>query len=123
MTRAASEGNLGHDITYQLFAYPKLLYVAAGTVLLLGLLTPIGILLTGPIAGLLAFGAYMLSKTDKPSEEEEEILEEEAQADELKSPESVVQLLHIDPIEFEFGYGLVPLADAGRAVIFLTASS
>lgn len=114
VTRAASEGNLGHDITGQLFAYPKLLYVAAGTVLLLGLLTPIGILLTGPIAGLLAFGAYTLSKTDKPSEEEEEILEEEAQADELKSPESVVQLLHIDPIEFEFGYGLVPLADAGQ---------
>nr|MDH3093069.1 flagellar biosynthesis protein FlhA [Bacillus velezensis] len=114
VTRAASEGNLGHDITGQLFAYPKLLYVAAGTVLLLGLLTPIGILLTGPIAGLLAFGAYMLSKTDKPSEEEEEILEEEAQADELKSPESVVRLLHIDPIEFEFGYGLVPLADAGQ---------
>ena len=114
VTRAASEGNLGHDITGQLFAYPKLLYVAAGTVLLLGLLTPIGILLTGPIAGLLAFGAYMLSKADKPSEEEEEILEEEAQADELKSPESVVQLLHIDPIEFEFGYGLVPLADAGQ---------
>lgn len=115
VTRAASEGNLGHDITGQLFAYPKLLYVAAGTVLLLGLLTPIGILLTWkPIAGLLAFGAYMLSKADKPSEEEEEILEEEAQADELKSPESVVQLLHIDPIEFEFGYGLVPLADAGQ---------
>ncbi len=114
VTRAASEGNLGHDITGQLFAYPKLLYVAAGTVLLLGLLTPIGILLTGPIAGLLAFGAYMLSKADKPSEEEEEILEEEAQADELKSPESVVRLLHIDPIEFEFGYGLVPLADAGQ---------
>lgn len=28
VTRAASEGNLGHDITGQLFAYPKLLYVA-----------------------------------------------------------------------------------------------
>lgn len=44
----------------------------------------------------------------------DEILEEEAEVDELKSPESVVQLLHIDPIEFEFGYGLIPLADANQ---------
>ncbi|MCY8334472.1 FHIPEP family type III secretion protein, partial [Bacillus spizizenii] len=39
VTRAASEGNLGHDITGQLFAYPKLLYVAASTILLLGIFT------------------------------------------------------------------------------------
>lgn len=39
VTRAASEGNLGHDITGQLFAYPKLLYVAAATIMLLGIFT------------------------------------------------------------------------------------
>ncbi|MFN2746243.1 flagellar biosynthesis protein FlhA [Bacillus sp. z60-18] len=111
VTRAASEGNLGHDITGQLFAYPKLLYVTAGTIFLLGLFTPIGILLTGPLALLLAFGAYMLSKAGDEKEKEEDILEEEAEVDELKSPESVVHLLDIDPIEFEFGYGLIPLAD------------
>lgn len=44
----------------------------------------------------------------------EDILEEEAEVDELKSPESVVHLLDIDPIEFEFGYGLIPLADANQ---------
>lgn len=82
--------------------------------MLLGIFTPIGILLTGPLAGLLAFGAYTLSKSGKEKEEVDEILEEEAEVDELKSPESVVQLLHIDPIEFEFGYGLIPLADANQ---------
>ena len=30
----------------------------------------------------------------------------------MKSPESVVNLLNVDPIEFEFGYGLIPLVDA-----------
>ena len=30
--------------------------------------------------------------------------------DEMKSPESVVNLLNMDPIEFEFGYGLIPLS-------------
>ncbi|OLF87730.1 Flagellar biosynthesis protein FlhA [Bacillus paralicheniformis] len=114
VTRAASDGNLGHDITGQLFAYPKLLYVTAGTILLLGIFTPIGILLTGPLALLLAIGGYTLSKAGEEKEKVEDILEEEAEVDELKSPESVVHLLDIDPIEFEFGYGLIPLADANQ---------
>ncbi|KKB75588.1 MULTISPECIES: flagellar biosynthesis protein FlhA [Bacillus] len=114
VTRAASDGNLGQDITGQLFAYPKLLYVTAGTIFALGIFTPIGLLLTGPLALLLAFGAYMLSKAGQEKEKVEDILEEEAEVDELKSPESVIHLLDIDPIEFEFGYGLIPLADANQ---------
>ncbi|WP_299090110.1 flagellar biosynthesis protein FlhA [uncultured Metabacillus sp.] len=114
VTRAASEGNLGTDITAQLFAFPKMLYVAAGTILLLGLFTPIGIFLTLPIAGLLAFGGYMISKSKIEQVPDEEVLEQEHELDEMKSPESVVNLLTIDPIEFEFGYGLIPLADANQ---------
>lgn len=52
VTRAASEGNLGEDITKQLLAYPKMLYIAGGTIFLLGL-TPIEWYLTTPIAILL----------------------------------------------------------------------
>lgn len=39
VTRAASDGNLGIDITSQLLAYPKMLYVGAATIFLLGLFT------------------------------------------------------------------------------------
>lgn len=41
-------------------------------------------------------------------------MEEEIETDEMKSPESVVNLLNVDPIEFEFGYGLIPLADTNQ---------
>ncbi|MBD3858213.1 flagellar biosynthesis protein FlhA [Bacillus sp. 28A-2] len=114
VTRAASTGNLGSDITEQLFAFPAMLYVTAGTIFLLGLFTPIGILLTGPIAGLLALGAYLMSKNKQDQEEIEEVLEEQAEVEEMKSPESVIHLLQMDAIEFEFGYGLIPLADANQ---------
>lgn len=114
VTRAASNGNLGSDITSQLFAFPAMLYVTAGTIFLLGLFTPIGVLLTGPIAGLLALGAYMMSKNKQDQEEIEEVLEEQAEVEEMKSPESVIHLLQMDAIEFEFGYGLIPLADANQ---------
>ncbi|WP_226665674.1 flagellar biosynthesis protein FlhA [Metabacillus litoralis] len=114
VTRAASEGNLGSDITSQLFAYPKMLYVASGTIFLLGIFTPIGVLLTLPIAALLGIGGYMISRSKEQQVPDEEILEQETEMDEMKSPESVVNLLNIDPIEFEFGYGLIPLADTNQ---------
>ncbi len=38
VTRASSKGSLGQDITGQLFAQAKLLYVAGGTIVLLGYL-------------------------------------------------------------------------------------
>jgi flagellar biosynthesis protein FlhA len=114
VTRAASEGNLGQEITSQLLAYPKLLYVAGGTIFLLGLFTPINDLLTIPIAGMLAVGGYMFSKVPKTDKLQLEEMEEASGADEMKSPESVISLLNVDPIEFEFGYGLIPLADTNQ---------
>lgn len=114
VTRAASDDNLGADITRQLLAYPKMLYVTAGTIFLLGLLTPINDLLTIPIAALLAFGAHQFTKQENVPQTATEETEEEIEMDQMKSPESVVSLLSVDPIEFEFGYGLIPLADANQ---------
>ncbi|BDG35158.1 flagellar biosynthesis protein FlhA [Saccharococcus caldoxylosilyticus] len=115
VTRAASDSNLGGDIMKQLFAFPKMLYVTAGTIFLLGLFTPISDVLTIPIAGLLALGGYRFSvRETHPETAAMQDEAEEAEMDELKSPESVINLLHVDPIEFEFGYALIPLADANQ---------
>jgi flagellar biosynthesis protein FlhA len=114
VTRAASDGNLGFDITSQLTAYPRMLYVAGGTIFLLGLFTPITDLLTIPLAAVMAVGGYMLTRVPEPDKQQLEEMEEEVQMDEMKSPESVVNLLNVDPIEFEFGYGLIPLADTNQ---------
>jgi flagellar biosynthesis protein FlhA len=114
VTRASSEGNLASDLTSQLFAYPKLMYIAAGTLLLLGTFTPIGIFSTYPLAGLLIFAAMKMSGNLRRKQELSHQLEEEQQIEEVRSPESVVSLLQVDPIEFEFGYGLIPLADSGQ---------
>ncbi|KMN40990.1 MULTISPECIES: flagellar biosynthesis protein FlhA [Lysinibacillus] len=114
VTRASSKGSLGQDITGQLFAQAKLLYVAGGTIVLLGLFTPIPDWITLPIGIALIAGAYMMGR--KKPEDEEELLEieEEVATDGMKSPENVVNLLNVDPIEFEFGYGLIPLVDAAQ---------
>lgn len=112
VTRAASEGNLGADITNQLLGQPKLLYVAATTIMLLGLATPINPMLTTPVALALGGGAFMMSRKVEEDPEEMLEIEEDAETDDMKSPENIVNLLNVDPIEFEFGYGLIPLVDA-----------
>ncbi|MER2111871.1 MAG: flagellar biosynthesis protein FlhA [Solibacillus isronensis] len=114
VTRAASKGNLGSDITAQLFAQSKLLYVAAGTILLLGLFTPIPDWITIPIAIALAAGAFLMDRKKEETPEEIMEFEEEVASDTMKSPENVINLLNVDPIEFEFGYGLIPLVDAAQ---------
>ncbi|MBW3113854.1 MULTISPECIES: flagellar biosynthesis protein FlhA [Bacillaceae] len=114
VTRAASEGNLGQDIMNQLLAYPVMLYVSAFTIFMLGVATPINDILTIPVAALLGVGGYMLSRSPKENETDLMEMEEEVEQDEMKSPESVVNLLNVDPIEFEFGYGLIPLADTNQ---------
>ncbi|WP_050181437.1 flagellar biosynthesis protein FlhA [Domibacillus robiginosus] len=114
VTRAASNGNLGEEITAQLLRYPSMLYIAAGTIFLLGIATPISDLLTIPVAAGLAYGGYMINRVPKQDLDEQVPSEEETEVEELKSPESVVNLLTVDPIEFEFGYGLIPLADTNQ---------
>ncbi len=115
VTRAVSEGNLGTDITKQLFAYPKLLYIVAGTLGLIAVFTPINPMLVLPVAGLVAFGGYtMQSNLNKEEQEEKASSEKSPELDAIKSPESVIDLLHVDAIEFEFGYGLIPIADKNQ---------
>ena len=114
VTRATSDGNLGSDVINQLLAFPKMLYVTGATILMFGLFTPISNVLTMPIAGLLFFGGYKITRSTDTDKELLPEIDEELETGEMKSPESVVSLLNVDPIEFEFGYGLIPLADASQ---------
>ncbi|KGE17511.1 flagellar biosynthesis protein FlhA [Paenibacillus wynnii] len=114
VTRASSAGNLAEDLTAQLFSYPKLLYIVSVTIAFLGFFTPIHIITTLPLAGILAFSAYRMGQNLNLKQIAAEQLVEEKQIEEVRSPESVINLLSVDPIEFEFGYGLIPLADTGQ---------
>src|SRR5690625_118395 len=112
VTRVTTEGNLGSDVTDQLLQYPKLLFIAAGTIFLLGF-TPINFFLTTTIAAFLALSGFLLTRhAQEVPVAEEEIDEEESEK--MKDSESVINLLSVDPIEFEFGYTLIPLVDASQ---------
>lgn len=111
VTRAASEGNLSEDIINQLTAQPKMMYIVAATLAFLGIFTPITWYVPISLAVVLVIAGYRMQKNLDRKQVQDEQLEEEQQIEEVRSPESVISLLQVDPIEFEFGYGLIPLAD------------
>ncbi|HLR66160.1 flagellar biosynthesis protein FlhA [Virgibacillus alimentarius] len=113
VTRVSTNGNLGSDVTGQLLQFPKLLFIAAGTIFLLGL-TPINFFLTTILSSLLALSGYLLLKQTQEKEEMNDEDEVEAEGSAMNTPENVVNLLNMDPIEFEFGYGLIPIVDANQ---------
>ena len=58
-------------------------------------------------------GRFMAQSLEE-AKVEEAVSEEEATAEEIRKPENVVSLLNVDPIELEFGYGIIPLADVNQ---------
>lgn len=113
VTRAASESDLGTDIITQLLSEPKVLYIAAGALLVLAFtgLPPIPNII---LSFFLAFMGYSLHRTIKSTQKEEEIKAQDIEVEEIRKPENVMTLLQVDPIELEFGYGIIPLADMNQ---------
>ena len=112
VTRAASDSDISQDLIKQLFSNPKVLYLASALSFILSFFLPtIPFLLLSVI---LAFLAYSISKQQKAMQKQEEVKVEENEVEEIRKPENVVTLLQIDPIELEFGYGVIPLADVNQ---------
>ncbi len=115
VTRSASEANLGTDVIKQLFGQnPKILYIISAVLLFLGILTPLPPFPYVVMASLLILGGYRLQINIKKSDTEELATEEDEEIEEIKKPESVMSLLKVEDIELEFGYGIIPLADANQ---------
>lgn len=111
VTRSASRHSLGKEVTSQLFNYPKALGIAALVLVVFG---TIGLpkLPMYSLAGL--FGLlYFTSRGARAEIEETETDTEDIQeAEAIKKPENVVELLQVEKMEMELGYGLIPLVDA-----------
>ncbi|MFT8871349.1 MAG: flagellar biosynthesis protein FlhA [Sporolactobacillus sp.] len=113
VTRSSAEHSIGSEVADQLLAFPALMVIAGSVIFLLGL-TPIGLGATLPIALALVGGGYWLRRRRRGEQSEDAGAEEKKAEESFKSQENVMGLLSIDPIEFEFGYALVPLADSSQ---------
>lgn len=109
VTRAASDGNLGYDLTSQLLREPKVLWIGASLLALLGLIPGLPHFAFLSLAFLFAFLAWRLSRAVPTVKE---TASARSELEELRRPEAVAALLPLDPLEVDLGYGLIGLADA-----------
>ena len=114
VTKASKESDLGNVLIRQLFSMPKVLYIVGLTMAFLGICTPLNTLLCLIYAVLFIAAGRAIQANVEEAEIEDEVETEEQSAEEIRRPENVVSLLQVDPIELEFGYGIIPLADVNQ---------
>lgn len=114
VTRAASEGNLGHDLINQLFRNERIFFIVSSVLLLLSIVPGLPGIPFFCLAIACGFIGYNLKKANEEGmETTEEEKEVQAKA-EATRPENIVSLLQVDPMELEIGYSLIPLVDTGQ---------
>ncbi len=114
VTKVSREADIGDLLLKQLFSIPKVLYMVGGSLIFLGIATPLSTLVfTAYGVAFIVTGRVMAGRMEIDNIEEQASLEETA-GDEIRRPENVVSLLQVDPIELEFGYGIIPLADVNQ---------
>lgn len=114
VTRAASDSNLGLDITNQLLTNPRVFYIAGAMLALLGVVPGLPAVPFWILSILALIVAYTLQTTVKSAKESELIKQEEQEIEDVRKPENVIALLQVDPMELEIGYSLIPLVDVSQ---------
>lgn len=114
VTKASSDGELGDEIVGQLFSMDRVLIMVGAALSVLGILTPLPWYIFVPLGAALIFYGRKLGTKAGEAKIEESTEQEENEAQEIRKPENVVSLLNVDPIELEFGYGIIPLADVNQ---------
>ena len=114
VTKASKSADFGTLLVGQLFGIPKSLYFVGGTIAFLGIATPLNPVIFIILGALFVIAGRMIQNTVEEARVETVVDTEEESAEEIRKPENVMSLLQVDPIELEFGYGIIPLADVNQ---------
>ncbi|MBR5421302.1 MAG: flagellar biosynthesis protein FlhA [Lachnospiraceae bacterium] len=115
VTKGSKEADFGNTLIKQIFGLPRAMYIVGATLTFLGCFTPLEFFIFVPLGVIFLLVGRKMDTTMKEARVEEQVeAEEAAEAEEIRKPENVTSLLQVDPIELEFGYGIIPLADANQ---------
>ncbi len=114
VTKVSKDADVSDTLIAQLFNMPKVLYLSGGVLVFLGIFTPLSFLIVSGSGILTIISGRIMQNNLSVQAVQEEIATEDVEAEEIRRPENVVNLLQVDPIELEFGYGIIPLADSSQ---------
>ena len=135
VTRAAAASDLGQDIVVAFTKYPRPLYIGSGLLLALGLIPGLPTIPFAILASLMGGMGYMVARegtaqeieggeprpsgavpqgTGAPTPGAAGAPQPGGPAPAPASPEDVMRLLTVDPMEAEIGYAIIPLVDPAQ---------
>ena len=114
VTKGSKDADFGATIVNQLFGIPKVMYIVGATLVILGFVTPLNTILFVGLGLIFVIIGRQMQARIETAQIEREVDTAEIAADEIRQPENVNSLLQVDPIELEFGYGIIPLADVNQ---------
>lgn len=114
VTKGSKDADFGVVLISQLFGIPRALYMVGGAMIVLGIATPLNTLVFVAFGVTFILVGRNMESTIETAKIENEVDQEEVAAEEIRQPENVNSLLQVDPIELEFGYGIIPLADVNQ---------
>lgn len=114
VTKGSKEADFGQVLVSQLFGMPRAMYFVGGVICFLGIVTPLNAILFLAVGLLFIVCGRIVANNIEVAKTEKTVEEAEEEAEEVRKPENVTSLLQVDPIELEFGYGIIPLADVNQ---------
>lgn len=114
VTRAASSESLGVDLSRQLLSNDRVFFIVAGVLAFFAIIPGLPGIPFGLLSALLFGIGYMLRNSKQTVAQAEVTKQEEKELEDVRKPENIVSLLHVDPMELEIGYSLIPLVDIGQ---------
>ena len=114
VTKGSKDADFGTVLISQLFGIPKVLYLVGIIIAGLGIVTPLPAVVFLALGLIFIVTGRIIAGTIETARIEEEVNADEVAAEEIRQPENVNSLLQVDPIELEFGYGIIPLADVNQ---------
>nr|BDT29619.1 flagellar biosynthesis protein FlhA [Bacteriovorax sp. HI3] len=109
VTRSTNDENIGTQVSKQFKVHPKAIYIAAAVLVFFGLIPGLPKLPFFMMGGALAYVANRIEKSNT----QEEVAEKAKAVEVTKkaNPQNLEELLNMELVELEVGYGLVHLVD------------
>lgn len=112
VTRSSGDTDFGSELQIQFSRYSIAFWVVSVILLIFALIPGLPFFPFLILSGILAFTARHLDRSKQ--EQEEQIVEEAAAEPPPKVEENYEELLNVDLLQLEVGYGLIPFVDASQ---------
>jgi flagellar biosynthesis protein FlhA len=112
VTRNTNDDNIGAQVSKQFKIHPKAIYIAGGVLIFFGLIPGLPKFPFFMMGGMLGYAAYKIEQSNLKAESDEK--QKAVEVQKKPTAQNLEELLSMELVELEVGYGLVHLVDTDQ---------